>query len=85
MDAGRGIRVECHAGHRADERPLRFFLEDRAVEVAAVLDAWVGPDHRYFKVKGDDGDVYILRHDTDADSWELTMFARARNGSNPGS
>ena len=69
--------MECHAGYRADERPLRFFLSDRCIEVIGVLDRWLAPDHRYFKVKGDDGDIYILRHDTAADRWELTMFARA--------
>jgi hypothetical protein len=72
-----GLRVQCHAGHRGDERPLRFFLADRPVEVTAVLDRWLGPDHRYFKVLGDDGDVYVLRHDGAADRWDLIMFARA--------
>jgi len=76
-DQPSSLRVECHAGCRADERPLRFFLSDRRVEVIDVLDRWLGPDHRYFKVRGDDGDVYILRHDTAADGWDLTMFARA--------
>jgi hypothetical protein len=78
MDEPPRLRVECHAGHRADERPLRFFLGDRPVEVIAIIDSWVGPDHRYFKLRGDDGDVYILRHDTNADAWDLTMFARGR-------
>jgi hypothetical protein len=43
-----------------------------------VLDAWLAPDHRYFKLRGDDGDTYIVRHDPVADSWELTMFRRSR-------
>jgi hypothetical protein len=33
-------------------------------------------DHRYFKIKGDDGDVYIIRQDTVTGTWELTMFRR---------
>ena len=68
------IRVECYAGYRADESPLRFFLGDRKIETVEIIDRWVGQDHRYFKVKGDDGAVYILRHDIPADRWELTMF-----------
>ncbi len=76
MDEAARLRVECHAGYRADERPRRFFIGDRPVEVVAVLDSWIGPDHRYFKLRGDDGDVYILRHDTSADRWQLTMFER---------
>ncbi len=70
------IRVECYAGYRGEETPRRFFIGDRAVAVVQVLDRWLAPDHRYFKVAGDDGDVYILRHDTRTGEWELTMFRR---------
>lgn len=70
------IDVECHAGYRGEETPRRFRLGDRRVEVVAVLDQWLAPDHRYFKVRGDDGDVYILRHDSVRHVWELTMFQR---------
>jgi len=68
------ISVECYAGHRGEETPRRFWIGDRLVEVVEVLDRWLAPDHRYFKVKGDDGDTYILRHDSGADRWEMTMF-----------
>lgn len=70
------IRVECYSGHRGEETPRRFFVGDRTVEVAEVLDRWMAPDHRYFKLKGDDGDTYIIRQDTLADVWELTVYAR---------
>jgi hypothetical protein len=74
------IRVDCHAGHRGEETPRRFYLGDRPVDVEDVLDRWLSPDHRYFKVLGGDGDVYIIRHDTLVDRWELTMFeARGRS------
>lgn len=72
----RGIRVQCYAGYRGEETPRAFFLGEREVIVVEVLDRWMGPDHRYFKCRGSDGDIYILRHDTAADRWELTMFAR---------
>jgi hypothetical protein len=70
------IAVDCYAGHRGEETPRRFRLGPRSVDVADVLDRWLAPDHRYFKVRGDDGDIYILRHDPQADAWELTMFQR---------
>lgn len=68
------ITVECYAGYREEEIPRRFFLGERPVEVAEVRDQWLGPDHRYFKVLGDDGGEYILRHDMGAGIWELTMY-----------
>lgn len=72
------IRVECYAGHRGEEPPRALIIGSRRVEVTEVLDRWLAPDHRYFKVTGDDGDVYIVRHDPAADRWELTMFSRGQ-------
>ena len=70
------IRVECYAGHRGEEEPRAFFLGERRVQVTEVLDRWLVPDHRYFKVRADDGATYILRHENAADRWELTLFER---------
>lgn len=70
------MRVVCHAGHRGEEAPRRFYMGERAIDVVEVLDRWIAPDHRYFKCLGSDGDLYILRHDTVLENWELTMFAR---------
>lgn len=71
------MKVVCYSGYRAEESPARFFLGKRKIEVQEIIDRWMGPDHRYFKVKGDDGALYILRHDPEADNWELTMFDQA--------
>jgi hypothetical protein len=70
------IRVECYAGHRGEETPRRFYLGQRRIEVATVVDRWLAPDHRYFKVRGDDGDIYLLRHDPLADTWQLILYDR---------
>jgi hypothetical protein len=68
------IRVECYAGYRGEETPRCFYLGERRIEVADVIDRWVAPEHRYFKVRGDDGGIYILRHDNETSFWELTLF-----------
>jgi hypothetical protein len=68
------VVVECYAGYRGEETPRRFRLGERSVEVEEVIDRWLAPGHRYFKVRGDDGGVYILRHDPVADRWDLTLF-----------
>lgn len=70
------IRVECYAGYRGEEEPRRFWLGERAVAVAEILDRWLAPEHRYFKVRGDDGGTYLLRHDTRTERWQLTLFER---------
>ncbi len=73
------VRVECYAGYRGEETPRRFCLRQRCVEVIEILDRWLAPDHRYFKLRGDDGGVYILRHDTREACWEITLFRAAGN------
>ncbi len=70
------VTVECYAGHRGEETPRAIVLGDRRIDVAAVLDRWLAPDHRYFKVTDAVGDIHIVRHDVAADVWELTLYER---------
>jgi hypothetical protein len=72
------VRVECHAGYRGEETPRRLLFDSRAVEVREVIDRWLGPDHRYFKLRGSDDNVYIVRHDESEQVWELTVFDRTQ-------
>jgi hypothetical protein len=72
------IRVDCYAGYRGEQTPQRFFLGERSIEVVQVIDQWLAPDHRYFKVEGPDGAVYILRHDTPTNRWALVMYEGRR-------
>jgi hypothetical protein len=68
------IHVDCYAGHRADEEPRRFLLGKREIEIEEVIDRWLDPGHRYFKVRGSDGSIYLLRHEPGQDAWELVMY-----------
>ena len=72
------LRVECHAGYRADERPLRFELRGRLFEVTEVEDRWYSPGAIYFRVRAEDGNFYILRHDEGMDVWTLDAFRTSR-------
>ena len=68
------IQVESNPSYLGVEVPSRFRLDGREVEVMENVDQWHGADYRYFKVKGDDGNLYILRFDEWHAEWELTMF-----------
>ena len=70
------IRVECYCGHRGEQEPRAFHLGERRIEVLAILDRWLAPDHRYFKVQAYDGGTYILRHDEASGEWEMTMYSK---------
>ncbi len=71
------VEVECYSGYKRDERPVRFMLKGRTFEVVEVLDRWYGPEDSYFKVRADDGNVYILRHTPGeyGDLWTLEAFS----------
>lgn len=66
------VGVEGHSGYKANERPLRFCLEERWYQVEEVIDRWYGPDYKYFRVRADDGNLYLLRLDENTQEWELT-------------
>jgi hypothetical protein len=74
------IGVECYAGHRGEQTPRTLILGDRRIAVAEVVDAWLAPDYRYFKLRGTDGDIYLVRHDERSSCWELTMFRAEHSG-----
>ena len=72
------MRVECYAGYRADQRPIRFTLRGRTFEIMEVQDQWYSPDAIYFRVRTQDGDYFVLRHDEPQDVWSLNAFRSAR-------
>ena len=72
------IRVECYAGHRADERPVRFTLGGREFTVRELDGRWYSPQASYFRVLADDGNFYVLRHDEAQDFWTLDGFRANR-------
>lgn len=74
------IEVECYAGYRGDETPRRFRLGERQIDIVEVVNGWLAPDHRYFKVKDILADLYTLREDVSSGRWELTRF---RTGPRP--
>jgi len=71
------LRVECYAGYRGEQEPRSFVLGETRFAVLEILDRWLEPRHRYFKVKADDGRTFILRHDTLAGEWDLAALVRA--------
>ena len=67
------LEVDCYSGRTADERPVRFRLDGHEYMVEEVLDQWYGPSDSYFKVRADDGNIYVcaerLRRPTDRGVW----------------
>jgi len=72
------VQVQCYSGWKADEQPVRFQLGSRQYVVEEVVDQWYGPDETFFKVRADDGNLYILRHRAAEDEWSLEAFRQNR-------
>jgi len=68
------VQVECYAGYRAEELPRRFFIGKREIRVIEIIDRWLAPQHAYFKVRGDDGGIYILHYAQDTDGWNMILY-----------
>jgi hypothetical protein len=77
------LDVECYSGRKANERPVRFRLEARQYAVEAVLDKWYDPESIFYKVRADDGNLYILRQQTSTPggTWDLVSFREQKSAS----
>src|SRR6516162_2365921 len=75
------LEVECYSGRTADERPVRFRLDGHEYMVEEILDQWYGPSDTFFKVRADDGNLYILRRETAAPegAWHLESFRQLKH------
>jgi len=73
---GQGVtlKVECYAGYKADERPVRFLLGERWLAVEEVVDRWYDPHAVYFRVRAADGAMYVLKHEQREDVWTLEAY-----------
>ena len=50
---------------------MRFGLGEYDYFIEEIVHQWYGPDGAFFKVRADDGDMYVLRHDASMDTWSL--------------
>ena len=65
------IIVECYAGSKADEYPLRFYIGRRKVEIITIEKRWLTPENRCFKILGADDCNYVLEYNFNFDTWSL--------------
>lgn len=74
------LKVECYSGYKESQKPVRFQLGESRYRVEEVLDRWYEPGATLFKIRADDGNVYIFKHTSygQQDSWELVSFQLER-------
>ena len=72
--ADKFVRVECYAGYKGDQRPVKLQLGDALLDVAEVEDRWYSPGATYFRVLLANGERYVLRREDAQDLWTLQAF-----------
>src|SRR6185436_15497769 len=65
------IYVEAYSGFKANERPLRFYVDEDTYEISAIQDLWQDPHATYYKVRTTQQKTYLLRYDQWEDQWSL--------------
>ena len=72
------VQVQCYAGRKADERPVRFRIGDLDCMVEEIVEQWYGPDDSFYKVRADDGNMYLLRHHISTGTWSMESVQKVR-------
>ena len=76
--AEKTVHVECYAGYKGDERPVKLQIGNDMVEVADVEDRWYSPGATYFRVLLPNGERYVVRREDAQDVWTLEAFRSPR-------
>ena len=69
--AGQPPEIDCYAGRKADERPVRFRIGDRDYMVEEIIEQWYGPDDSFYRVRAGDDNLYLLHHHTSTGAWSI--------------
>ena len=72
--ADKVVRVECYAGYKSDQRPVKLQIARQMVEVDEIEDRWYSPGATYFRVRLANGERYVLRREDAQDIWTLEAF-----------
>lgn len=76
---GDTVRVRCYAGYRGEETPRTVVEAGRELEVLEILERWLEPGRRCFRVRTEDG-VGVLVHEEPRDRWRSRRAAESHAG-----
>ena len=83
------IEVECYAGYKGEETPRAFVYQEKRYAIVEVLDRWheggLDPQdlrHDYFRVKTEDGEIFLIRHTPRFQAWTLCRKVPVNSFSN---
>jgi hypothetical protein len=79
VECNSAVDVDCYCGRKPDERPVRFRIDGHEYIVRDVVDEWYGPHDAFYKVRADDGNLYVLQHEaaTPDGIWRLVSYRQS--------
>jgi hypothetical protein len=72
------VKVEYAPAPQMEYDLRAFSIGARRIAVMEIVDRWPAANYGYIKLLGDDGGLYILRHDDMSGRWEMTLFQSPR-------
>ena len=63
--------VECYSGYQYAQRPAAFYWQGQRKLVEVILDQWLTPATRSFRVITQDQQIFELHFRFDSDDWEV--------------
>jgi hypothetical protein len=74
------IEVSTYSGFKADERPVSFIWRAQTYRIREIIDRWYekglktdDPSLSYFKVRADNGRMYLIRYNSIFDGWAIVI------------
>ena len=68
--------MKSSAGTLPTDRQFQGQQDQAGIGLYHMGDRWYDPTATYFRVRAEDGAMYILRHDERAGAWTLEAFRR---------
>ncbi len=63
------IKVDAYSGSSGEQQPRWLIVNGERWEVLIVIDQWLEPNGRHFKIRAADGCFYHLRYDLNEEYW----------------
>jgi hypothetical protein len=70
------VQVRSCLDRRAGGWPVRFEIGSCEFMIEEVIDHWYGSEVTFYKVRADDGNLYVLKRRRAVDEWSLESFRR---------
>ena len=67
------FQVIAYSGYQGEQEPRALVVEGNRLAVVGIVDRWYDPAGKYFKVRAEDGVLYLVRCDSKTLEWSLVQ------------